>query len=79
MSESVERNREIRQAIARLHTDALRPDASFNRDTTDPLAHLSIEDRAVLQLATENLVQAIVSTRADQNLIGQSESRTAAW
>ena len=68
VSKSAERTREIRRAIASLQTDAY-----SDRATGDPLAHLSVEDRTVLQLATENLVQAIVSTSVDQKLAAQSE------
>ena len=62
----VEQTKGIRHAIDTLRDDVLRLNGSRQDDATDDVSRLSREERAVLRLAAENLIQAIMATRDER-------------
>lgn len=68
MVDMIEQTKGIRQAIDTLRDDVLRLNGSRPHDAIDDLSRLSHEERAVLRLAAENLIRAIVSTRDERKL-----------
>ena len=62
----VEQTKGIRHAIDTLRDDVLRLNGSRQDDAMDDVSRLSREERAVLRLAAENLIQAIMATRDER-------------
>jgi hypothetical protein len=69
IADVIEQTKSIRQAIETLHDDILQLKTNSTR------SNLSIEEKTILKLATEKLIQAIISTRIDKQSNISSEGR----
>ena len=66
ISDILEQTKDIHQAIANLHEDVLRIQTDLHSGKINDYPQLSPQDRAILQLAAESLIQAIRSAQKDE-------------
>ena len=59
----IEQTKDIRQTIETLHEDILQLKTNSNN-----LSNLSLEEQTILKLATENLIQEIISNRINKSI-----------
>ncbi|CAF1138308.1 unnamed protein product [Rotaria sordida] len=64
----IEQTKGIRQMIEILHEDILQLKQYSNKQTIEQISNLSIEEKNILKLATENLIQTIISMRINKNM-----------
>ncbi|CAF2888448.1 unnamed protein product [Rotaria sp. Silwood2] len=67
LTDIIEQTKGIRQMIEILHEDILHLKQYSNKQTIDQISNLSIEEKNILKLATESLIQTIISTRINRN------------
>ncbi|CAF4716520.1 unnamed protein product [Rotaria sp. Silwood1] len=79
LTDIIEQTKGIRQMIEILHENILQLKQNSNTQTIDQISNLSIEEKKILKLATENLIQTIISTRMNKNttILKQSKKHSS--